>query len=180
VQRTQSLAFRTRPPAAEAIGGPTYEPKATATSGLSVTLTLDARSTGCTLSAGVVRFASVGTCVIDGNQSGNANYKAASEVQQTIAVKVLVITSTVLPAATVGQKYSTVLAAMGGTRPYTWQLTSGQLPTGLTLNKTTGAITGTPTKGSVSSTFTVEVLDTKVGKAKSQDTASARFSITIL
>lgn len=180
VQRTQSLGFSTNPPAAEAIGGPTYEPKATATSGLTVTLTLDAKSTGCTLSAGVVRLVSVGTCVIDGNQSGDASYKAAPEVQQTIAVKVLVISSTELPAATVGQKYSTDLAAMGGNRPYTWQLTSGKLPAGLTLNKTTGAITGTPTKGSVSSTFTVEVLDTKVGTAKSPDTAVARFSITIL
>ncbi|MGD0394100.1 MAG: Ig domain-containing protein, partial [Acidimicrobiales bacterium] len=90
------------------------------------------------------------------------------------------ISTTRLRAATVGQRYSTVLVAVGGNRPYVWRLGSGQLPAGLTLNKTTGAITGAPTKSSVSSTFTVEVLDTKVGKAKSQHTATARLSITIL
>jgi YVTN family beta-propeller protein len=178
LQRTQSVAFSTTPPAAEAIGGPTYEPKATATSGLTVTLTLDAKSTGCTLSGGVVRYVSVGTCVVEANQSGNASYKAASELQQSIAVRVLVISTAGLPAATVGQKYSTVLVAVGGSRPYTWQLATGQLPVGLTLNKTTGAITGVPTKSSTSSTFTVEVSDAKVGKAK--DTAVVRFSIAIL
>ena len=43
----------------------------------------------------------------------------------------------------------------GGTSPYTFSVV-GTLPTGLTLNTTTGAITGTPT---ASGTFTIQVKD---------------------
>ena len=53
------------------------------------------------------------------------------------------ITTTSLPAGTIGTAYSATLAATpaGGT----WSITTGSLPVGLSLNPTTGAITGTPT-----------------------------------
>jgi hypothetical protein len=48
--------------------------------------------------------------------------------------------------ATVGTAYSQTLTASGGTAPYsTWTVTSGTLPAGLTLNASTGVISGTPT-----------------------------------
>ena len=34
----------------------------------------------------MVSFQTVGTCVVDANQAGNANYNAAAQVQQTFAV----------------------------------------------------------------------------------------------
>ncbi|HEY3356767.1 MAG TPA: putative Ig domain-containing protein, partial [Polyangia bacterium] len=43
------------------------------------------------------------------------------------------ITTTSLPGATVGVAYSATLAAGGGTAPYTWAVTAGALPAGLTL-----------------------------------------------
>lgn len=46
---------------------------------------------------------------------------------------------------TVGVLYSASFTATGGTSPYTFAITSGALPAGLTLNASTGAITGTPT-----------------------------------
>ena len=49
-----------------------------------------------------------------------------------------------LPGATFGAAYATSLAATGGITPYTWSITQGALPAGLTLSSTTGAITGTP------------------------------------
>ena len=55
------------------------------------------------------------------------------------------ITTTSLPAATVGSAYNFVLAAQGGTPPYTWSLVSGTLPQGLLLDPSSGTITGTPT-----------------------------------
>jgi hypothetical protein len=55
------------------------------------------------------------------------------------------ITSTSLPDALGGTRYTATLAATGGLPPYKWALISGSLPTGLTLNATTGAISGTPT-----------------------------------
>jgi subtilisin family serine protease len=68
------------------------------------------------------------------------------------------ITTTSLPGGAVGQSYSQTLAATGGTPPYTWSLDSGSFPAGLTLNPSTGAITGTPTAAGTSS-FTAKVTD---------------------
>src|SRR4029077_7125840 len=45
-----------------------------------------------------------------------------------------------------------------GTTPYTWSITSGTLPTGLSLVSSTGVISGTPT-GIGTSNFTVQVTD---------------------
>ena len=70
-----------------------------------------------------------------------------------------ILTTSPLPLGYVGQTYSTTLEADGGAPPYTWSISSGALPAGLSLNPTTGVISGTPTSaGTV--TFTVEVDDT--------------------
>jgi hypothetical protein len=64
------------------------------------------------------------------------------------------------PTATgqVGQAYSSSLGATGGIPPYTFAITSGSLPTGLNLNSSTGAITGTPTVAGAFA-FTASVTD---------------------
>lgn len=49
-------------------------------------------------------------------------------------------------------------AVSGGTAPYTWSISVGSLPAGLSLNTTTGAITGTPTSAGTSN-FTLRVTD---------------------
>ncbi len=83
----QTTSFTSVNPSPVLVGGPTYTPTATATSGLSVTFTIDGASTaGCSISAGVVSFTAVGTCVVDANQAGNANWNAAAQVQQSITV----------------------------------------------------------------------------------------------
>jgi hypothetical protein len=53
--------------------------------------------------------------------------------------------SSVLPPATLGSIYTTTLNVSGGTAPYGFSLTAGELPTGLLLGSTTGTILGTPT-----------------------------------
>jgi len=64
-----------------------------------------------------------------------------------------------LPDAFVGKVYSTGLQTTGGTSPYRWTLTGGQLPTGLVLS-TAGVVSGTPTTASATpSAFTVQVQD---------------------
>lgn len=65
--------------------------------------------------------------------------------------------SPTLPPATTGVAYSTQLTAAGGSPPYTWSIT-GSLPAGLSLNSSTGVISGTPT-GIGSSSFTVVATD---------------------
>ncbi|MGO9029033.1 MAG: beta strand repeat-containing protein, partial [Acidimicrobiales bacterium] len=83
---SQTVTFASTAPTNATVGGATYTPIASASSSLPVALSLDASSAGCALSGGVVRFTGVGTCVIDANQSGSANYDAAAQVQQTFGV----------------------------------------------------------------------------------------------
>jgi hypothetical protein len=69
------------------------------------------------------------------------------------------ITTTSLPPGTIGTPYSATLKASAGVKPYKWAIIAGSPPAGLTLNATTGAITGTPTGPAGTSTFTVQVTD---------------------
>jgi alpha-tubulin suppressor-like RCC1 family protein len=68
------------------------------------------------------------------------------------------ISSTSLAEGNQGVLYNQTLSASGGSGSYIWYLYSGTLPTGLTLNSTTGNIYGTPTQAG-SYTFTIKVTD---------------------
>ena len=71
----------------------------------------------------------------------------------------LTLKPSTLPAATVGQSYCGFdITASGGKAPYTYAISVGSLPPGLSLNPSTGAITGTPTAGGTF-TFTVRATD---------------------
>lgn len=72
----------------------------------------------------------------------------------------LTLTPGSLPTVMVGTAYSQTLTATGGTGPYNWAVSSGTLPTGLTLNATTGVISGTATTANGSGTaITVRATD---------------------
>ncbi len=87
-QGSQLITFTSTAPTAAAVGGATYTVAATTTSGLTVALTIDATATSvCSIAGTTVSFIGVGTCVIDANQIGNANYLAALQVQQSFDVK---------------------------------------------------------------------------------------------
>lgn len=51
----------------------------------------------------------------------------------------------ILQGGVVGIAYSETISAQGGTAPYTFAVSAGALPAGMTLNGTTGIISGTPT-----------------------------------
>jgi hypothetical protein len=57
-----------------------------------------------------------------------------------------ITTNSPLAPGMVGSEYEQLLQASGGTPPYSWQIVAGQLPTGLSLNRTTGVIVGVPTR----------------------------------
>ena len=95
-------------------------------------------------------------------------------------------TTVYLPGSAVAVPYSTALGAIGGHPPYKWKLVHGlgKLPKGLHLNKSTGAIYGTPSSGDAPGNyaFTVEITDTKVkvkGHPATQNLAEIPMSITI-
>ncbi|MHC4712102.1 MAG: putative Ig domain-containing protein [Planctomycetota bacterium] len=74
----------------------------------------------------------------------------------TVSLETLEITTLTLPGASVGTAYSQTLTAQGGQTPFTWSLDSGTLPAGLSLNSSTGEISGTPTTtGQSNCTFKV-------------------------
>ena len=75
----------------------------------------------------------------------------------TIAATVTLV-ATPSPATEEGAAYSQVNTVSGGTAPYTYSVPTGSIPTGTTLNTSTGLISGTPTApGSFS--YTVKVVD---------------------
>ncbi len=69
----------------------------------------------------------------------------------------LAITTTTLPAGRTAQAYRAVLAVSGGVPPLTWSLTSGTLPSGLTLGSD-GVLSGIPATGGTLA-LTVRVVD---------------------
>lgn len=76
------------------------------------------------------------------------------------------VATTTLPNATQNSAYSTQLAATGGTPPYTWAVSSGSLPAGLSFSSS-GLLSGTPT-ATGSSTFSVIATDNANPKVSSQ------------
>lgn len=72
----------------------------------------------------------------------------------TISDAAPTITTSQLPNGTVGRTYQETLTS-SGTTPITWTIENGELPDNLSLNKTTGQISGIP-KTADSFTFTVK------------------------
>jgi len=75
----------------------------------------------------------------------------------TISLPVqLSITTTSLPAGMQNTAYSATVAAAGGKTPYTWSISN---PAWLTINPSTGVISGTPNRGAGNFTVSVTVTD---------------------
>ena len=95
---------------------------------------------------------------------------AAIRVKLTVPDSPPTVTTETLPGGTEGETYSQTLTAKG-TAPITWSIASGTLPKGLSLNETTGEISGTPA-GEETAVFTVKAVN-----ALGEDTKE--LSITI-
>ncbi len=82
----QTITFTSTAPTHGDIGD-SYSPTATASSDLTVALTIDSSSASvCSISDSTVTLSTIGTCTIDANQAGNDTYEAATQVQQSFDV----------------------------------------------------------------------------------------------
>ncbi len=87
----------------------------------------------------------------------------------------LVIVTTSLPEAESASLYSQTILESGGVGPYNWTITNGILPSGMSLDATTGAISGTAT-AIATNTFTIQVTDSESPPAS----ASATLTISTI
>lgn len=107
-----------------------------------------------------------------------ANAMAASACQTEAEILKVCFITTDLPGACSGEYYTFIMQATGGVptitgNPYFWEVLSGTLPPGISLNATNGALTGfTSTGGNY--TFTIQITD---GNGTTQSKA---FTITVI
>ncbi|MBZ5594121.1 MAG: Ig domain-containing protein [Acidobacteriia bacterium] len=111
--------------------------------------------------SGTPTIAALGTSSFTVQVTDSANGTATQVMSLTIIAGPTITTAPTLPNGTVGVPFTTVtLAASGGTVPYTWSITAGFLPQGLTLNGNAGTISGIPAASGTSG-FTIQVIDAK-------------------
>ncbi len=75
----------------------------------------------------------------------------------SVITHLVITTTSPLPPGTAGTPYTTILHAAGGIAPWTWAVTGGSLPAGLTFSPG-GTITGTPAAPGTR-TFTAQATD---------------------
>ena len=102
----------------------------------------------------------------------SAGASASRSFSLTIAPAALTITSNrQLSSASLNAAFSESLTAAGGTPPYTWS--AAGLPTGLSINSTTGTISGTPAAAGTFTPVVITVTDSAL------NTYRDNFSITV-
>jgi hypothetical protein len=99
------------------------------------------------------------------SQDGAGNYSTVASVNVTVTGSTIALTPTTLPNSVLGAAYTQSLTATGGTAPYSFAVTAGSLPAGLSLSAS-GSLSGTPSAAGTSA-FTVTATDSK-GSAGSQ------------
>jgi hypothetical protein len=110
---------------------------------------------------------------------GDSNNAVATSTGITVTVTAPLVTFTFHPAAgtlpdgTVSTAYSRTVTATGGTGTVSYSV-SGTLPAGLSLNPSTGEISGTPTTAGTTS-FTIVATDS----ASPANTGSATYTLTV-
>lgn len=122
-----------------------------------------------TLSTGASLNANGNNVIVDG---GTLDSTLATSLGDNVKYTPTITTASPLSNGTVGTYYKQTLAA-DGTMPVTWSVSNGTLPAGLSLNASTGEISGTPTAQGAN-TFTVTATN-----AYGSDSRQLAITITI-
>jgi hypothetical protein len=159
---------------ANAVLGPGTQQRFTATvQGTSNTAVTWIASAGSISSDGTF----VAPVVSDGTQITITAKSAANSAQAQSVVTIqrpvnLAISTSPLSGAYVGTLYNANLAATGGTSPYQWSVSAGSLPSGIVLQASSGALSGTTSQiGQYS--FTAKVTDA------ASNTATQSFTLSV-
>lgn len=100
---------------------------------------------------------------------------SGQRVLQLVIQAPLEITTDTLPNGVQGEPYGAVVSASGGAGGYSFQITAGALPAGLTLNVTNGVVSGTPTEvGNFTVTVQVTAQD---GDTETDDVVISIFPV---
>ena len=108
----------------------------------------------CTVSGFAVTYVSAGLCTLTSTEPGTATYAPAADVTRSFVI--LDITTSALDGGQVGAAHSQTLAVAGGSGGGVWS-TPDTLPSGITLDPSTGAFGGTPSatySGSITVVYT--------------------------
>jgi len=128
-----------------------------------LSISTDGHITGTPQAAGVFTGVKITAADIDGFGTGSATFTI------TITGGLTISGTATLPEVALGGTVSVTFTAANGQTPYTWSSTN--LPSGLAINATTGALTGTPAQpGNFS--FSIQVTD-------SNKTAATPFAVTL-
>lgn len=105
----------------------------------------------------------------------------AHQATQTLSLKIqstLKITQTSVVKGTVGATYTQPIAFTGGVWPYTWTVPSGTMPPGLSLDSSSGTVSGQPTQvGKFPVTF--QVADNEATPATATKTLTFNIVATV-
>lgn len=136
----QSITFL-RPPARVLGSGPATIAATTDAAGLTVSFASTTPAV-CTVSGTSVTLVATGSCSITASQPGDGTRAAAADVVQSF--QIFRITTTTIPAGSVGTAYNQAVAVAGGSGVGYWS-TGSVLPAGLALDPYNGELVGTPT-----------------------------------
>ncbi len=122
--------------------------------------------------SGTPTSSAAATFTVTATDSGSPACTGSLSYTVTPACPTITVSPTTLPSGTEGSAYSATISASGANGSYTFAVTSGSLPTGLTLNTATGLINGTPSAAATYN-FTITATDT------SSCTGSRAYTVVI-
>jgi hypothetical protein len=144
----------------EADGGTTPRTWALASGSAALPAGLSLSSAG--LLTGATTMLGTGTFTVEVTEGGG--FRDQQELSLTVLSNLQIATAALLPTAVVGLVYEMPLVATLGLAPYTWSVTAGELPAGVTLSEA-GVISGTPTTAG-EATATIQVADAEGGEVE--------------